>query len=288
MKTAGLIAAFAAGAYGCTSFVDYSSGSPWYGMNFDWHPDQEILFRLETDDRNRPVFTMSFVAGGSPVPTAGFTEDGRFSSMQVVDAPWTGPSEDREAPFIFVPFYALTYDSASPDDLAGMAAGGDFRQHPDPPLHIIAADPSGKVIILEVGESGNMVLDLSASPAAVMTNFSNCDWAGVHPDSIRGAGADRYRAALGEMARVEGVDCPEAGMAVLQAAVNTSEGFPTRASMVFDPGQGKVYLAVAGDFGTVWSLDLSTGDLCRWNGSQGETVTTVDSAGVTASMLRSF
>jgi hypothetical protein len=208
--------------------------------------------------------------------------------MQVVDSPWTGPSDDLEAPFIFVPFYALTYNSATPDELAGMAAAADFRQYPDPPLHLIAADTSGKVIILEVGETGNMVLDLSASPSAVMTNFSNCAWAGARPDSIRGAGADRYRAALAEMARLGGVDCPGDGMAVLRAAENTSDGFPTRASMVFDPERAKVYLAVAGDFDKVWCVDLGTGDLRPWSGSARGPLTTVDSAGVTASELQSF
>ena len=89
-----LLLAGTAGA--CTSFVDFSSASPWYGMNFDWHPQMEILFRIESAEDGTRVFTMSFVTEQGPVPTLGVTQGGRFCNMQVTDAPWTGPEPSEE------------------------------------------------------------------------------------------------------------------------------------------------------------------------------------------------
>lgn len=269
----------------CTSFVDYRGGAAWFGMNFDWYPDQEILFRIETDSEGEPVFTMSFIAGGNPVPTVGFTGDGRFSSMQVIDAPWTGPSADSGNPLIFIPFYALVYDGATVSDIQDMAGAAPFRQYDDPPLHVLAADAAGSASIIEVGESGNRVLDIAAGDVLVMTNFSNCEWQGADPVEIEGAGADRFRAAHAALEACEGERGPAACMAVLEAAVNRSDAFPTRASMVFDPSAGRVYLAVAGSFENLWSLDLWTREMSPWPEANGSEPVMVDSMGVTASSL---
>jgi len=272
-------------AQACTSFVDYSCGAAWYGMNFDWYPEQDILFRLESDSRGGTVFTMSFMSDGNPVPTVGFTADGRFSTMQVIDAPWTGPSAGSDNPLIFIPFYAMIYNGATVADIQDMAVAAPFRQYDDPPLHVLVADATGSASVIEVGENGNRVLDLAGGDVLVMTNFSNCEWQGADPMQIRGVGADRFRAAHAALEACEGVMGPAAGMAVLEAAVNTTDAFPTRASMVFDPSEGHVYIAVAGDFEKLWSLDLSTRELSPWPGSGGDEHMTVDSTGVTASSL---
>lgn len=269
----------------CTSFVDCRGNSCWFGMNFDWHPEQEILFRIESDSEGEPVFTMSFIAGGNPVPTVGFTSDGRFSTMQVTDAPWTGPADGSDHPLIFIPFYALVYNAATVADIQEMAGETPFRQYDDPPLHVLVADAAGSASIVEVGENGNRLLDLAAGDVLVMTNFSNCAWQGADPENIQGVGADRFRAAHAALEADEGGMGPSEGMAVLEAAVNTSETFPTRASMVFDPSAGRVYLAVFGDFGNLWSLDLSTREMSPWPETDPLETFTVDSTGVSASFL---
>jgi len=254
-------------------------------MNFDWYPEQDILFRIETDSEGGPVFTMSFISDGNPVPTVGFTGDGRFSCMQVIDAPWTGPSADSGNPLIFIPFYALVYDGASVADIQDMAGVAPFRQYDDPPLHVLVADSAGSASIIEVGESGNRVLDLACGDILVMTNFSNCAWQGADPSQVQGVGADRFLAAHTALEAREAGIGPAACMAVLEAAVNTSEAFPTRASMVFDPSTGRVYIAVAGDFEHLWSLDLSTRGISPWPEAMESEPLTVDSTGVTASSL---
>lgn len=272
-------------ARACTSFVSYSGGTPLYGMNFDWHPEQDILFRMETDSEGLRVFTMSFLVDGNPVPTVGFAEDGRFSAMQVTDAPWSGPDAGSGAPFIYIPFYMLVYDSASLDALRELAGTTAFRQYDNPPLHILAADAEGSVLIIEVGEDGNLILDRSGEPFSVMTNFSNCLWAGSDPMDVRGTGADRYRSAIEALEEAgEGLN-PETGMGVLRAAVNTSPGFPTRASMVFDPREQRVLLAVAGVFHELWLVDLHSGRISPWPAESTDAGFTMDSTGVTASFL---
>lgn len=271
-------------ASACTSFVDYSGGSAWYGMNFDWYPDQDILFRIERSMDGAYVFTMSFVTGGGPVPTVGMTADGRFSTMQVTDAPWTGPDADEGPVFIYWPFYALLYRGATMDDIADMVQVDTYTQYDDPPLHVITADPAGRAMIIEVGEHGNDLTERSSEPFMVMTNFHSNAWAGVDAGRIEGCGADRYRLALASLKAHEGTGQPAAGFAALGAALNPSTDFPTRASMVFDAAGSRVYLAVYGNLERIWSLDIGTGRLDTWPVASGRPVT-VDTTGVTASDL---
>jgi hypothetical protein len=268
----------------CTSFADYSGGSAWYGMNFDWYPDQDILFRIEQSMDGSRVFTMSFVGDAGPVSTVGMTEDGRFSAMQVTDAPWQGPDPSEGPVFIYWPFYALIYRGASMDDIADMVLVDTYTQYDDPPLHVITADASGMAMIIEVGEDGNEVLERRSEPFVVMTNFHCNAWAGVDPGLIEGCGADRYRLALAALKAGEGTAQPSAGFDVLEAALNASADFSTRASMVFDPEGSRVYLAVFGDLDRIWSLDIGTGLLDTWPAASGSPVL-VDTAGVTASEL---
>lgn len=271
----------------CTSFVDYASGGAWYGMNFDWYVDQEILFRVETDMEDVRVFTMAFLADGDTVSTVGMTQDGRFSTMQVTDAPWTGPEQDESPIIIFWPFYALIYRGASMDDVAEMVLVDTYAQFDDPPLHVITADASGRAMIIEVGEEGNDILERGDRPFMVMTNFHSGAWAGLDPSRIEGCGADRYRRALYALKDGLGRMGPEAGMAVLEATENQDLDVSTRASMVFDAAHGKVYIAVSGEFEIIHVLDIGTGLLTPWpDGTPGAQLT-VDERGVTASALLS-
>lgn len=271
----------------CTSFVEYSSGGAWYGMNFDWYPDQEILFRIETDMEGGRVFTMSFVAGGDTSSTVGMTADGRFSTLQVTDAEWTGPDPDGGAPVIFWPFYALIYRGATMDDVAEMVVNDTYAQFDDPPLHVMTADASGRAMIVEVGGEGNDVLERGDRPFMAMTNFHSSAWAGRNPALIEGCGADRYRSALYMLKDSLGRMSPDVGMAVLEAAENDSADFPTRASMVFDANRSRVYIAVCGDFERIWALDIESGLFGTWRGDDDRGSLLVDSIGITASRLAS-
>ena len=282
---AALVAARPAGA--CTSFVDYSTGEAWYGMNFDWPPEYGILFRVETDRIGNPVFTMSFVQGADTLPTVGMTADGRFSSMQVTDDPWTGPDPESGNPLIFTPFYALVYAGASMGDLDDMTMNDTFIQYDNPPIHVITADAGGAAMIIEVGEDGNDVLRIGDEPFLVMTNFGVSQWAGADPALIVGDGADRYRAALYMLKDSLGRMDAETGLAVLEASRSTSAEFPTRASMVFDATRGIVYIAVEGDYTKVWRLEAGTGLLEGWRGCPSAPRRILGPVGITASELLS-
>ncbi|MDM7992876.1 MAG: hypothetical protein QUS11_06135 [Candidatus Fermentibacter sp.] len=270
----------------CTSFVEYASGGAWYGMNFDWYPDQEILFRIETDMEGGRVFTMAFIDAGDTLSTAGMTADGRFSTLQVTDAEWTGPDPDEGTPMIYWPFYALIYRGASMDDVADMVAIDTYSQYDDPPLHVITADASGRAMIIEVGADGNDILERGGRPFMAMTNFHSCSWAGRDPALIEGCGADRYRSALRALKDRLGAMSPEAGMAVLEAAENLSPDFPTRASMVFDATRARVYIAVSGEFEDVRVLDIATGLLESWPDGGGDPLL-IGEQGITASEILS-
>jgi hypothetical protein len=278
-----LLLAGTAGA--CTSFVDFSSASPWYGMNFDWHPQMDILFRIESAEDGTRIFTMSFVTEQGPVPTLGVTEDGRFCNMQVTDAPWTGPEPSGETPYIWTPFYAVVYGGASLADLEGMVRTVTFAQYDDPPLHVMAADPCSAAMIIEVGENGNEVLRRGDEPFLVMTNFDNTAWIGADPDSIEGDGADRYRRARAVLVANQGSLDEAVCMSVLESAASRDEHFPTRASMVFDVAHELVYIAPAGRFDEIWSVDIGTGRMAFESGGCGLSTMVLDSSGVTVSSL---
>lgn len=275
----------AARSSACTSFVDYSSGSAWYGMNFDWYPETDILFRIRNDAEGRRSFTMSFVTFGGPVPTAGMTADGRFSALQVTDAPWTGPPQDSGNAFIFWPFHALILRGADMADIRDLVANDTFIQYDDPPLHVITADASGDAMIIEVGESGNEVLERTNEPFMVMTNFMCCAWRGASPAVIEGFGADRYRRAFESLVAIEGAMSVERGMAVLEAARSTSGDCPTRASMLFDGARGVVYISPAGRFDIVWSVDIATERMTLESGDCGRMTMVMDSSGVALAEL---
>ena len=101
-----LVPVLAAEVLACTSFAVYSSDRPIFGMNFDWHPDSEIIFDVSGDGDGGSVFTMSFRDGdGDPVPTVGMNDGGIFITMQVIDdASGTGEPAEGEA-MIWSPFY---------------------------------------------------------------------------------------------------------------------------------------------------------------------------------------
>jgi hypothetical protein len=172
-------------------------------------------------------------------------------------------------------------------DLEEMAGNDTFSQYDDPPLHVLAADAAGSVMIIEVGEDGNDLTVRDGRPFMVMTNFSIDAWSGRSPSDIEGGGADRYRTALYLLKDGLGRMSPDAGMAVLEAARNQYAGSPTRASMVFDAGDGQVYIAVGGEFERIWVLDIQSGLLDAWRGDDGRGPLHVDSTGVTASRLAS-
>lgn len=270
----------------CSSFADFSAGSAWFGTNFDCHPESEMLFKIETNTVGARVFTMSLVTGDGPVrAAAGMTADGRFSALHAIDAPWTGPSPDSGNAFIFWPFLALLLRGADMDDIRDLVANDTFVQCEDTPLHVIVADASGDAMVIEVGESGNEVLERTTEPCIVMTEFPRCSWRNASPSELDGCGADSSRMVLEALLEVGGVTDPKQGMAVLEAARSTRADRPTRASVLFDARGGAVYIAPLGRYDTIWRVEIESGMMTLERGCCGRTRMILDSSEVRLSDL---
>ena len=265
--TAFFLLALSLSANACTSFVWYGPETALYGMNFDWLLDSSVIFNLSEGSNGSTVFTMSFSGmGPDPVATVGMNSLGVFSSMQVVndDRGVREPGEGEAV--IWMPFYYGLWEAGGYNDIIEFVKHVNLVQNSEVNIHLMVASPDGEAAIVEVGDRGNSVLDIEGEDRLVMTNFRNSSYAGVSPDSISGGGAGRYRLASAALDSIGGSLDENGALGVLQAALNHSENYPTRASMVFNPEEGEVLIALDGDMGTVWKLSMETGLIQGYRG----------------------
>jgi hypothetical protein len=254
-------------AEACSSFACFDSDRPLYGMNFDWYPDAEILFNVETGEDGRRVFTMSYILEGSdPIPTVGMNSLGFFATMQVIDTDiGTGTPQDDEV-MIWMPFYQGLWHLSEFSQVEAYLDSLKLVQYSEIPLHLMLADDQGSAMLVEVGEESNRIVELGSDPFIVMTNFSCFESINLEYTEVTGTGAARYVAAWEALeTNAECLDV-DGAMDVLHAALNHSDGFPTRVSMVFDPYDNSVYVALDGNLDKVWKITLEEGVVSSYRG----------------------
>ena len=236
----------------CTSFAVYSE-NVLYGMNFDY--DTTVPTRLLIDDSGETAaFHLAFVMGPRNIPrTAGMNEHGLFVATQelhpmVLDVGAPGPGEEC----VWRLYAQALSQFASVSEVEEHLAAHRVVNCPGVTLHVLAADPGGRAIIVEPGNDGHRVTEIE-DDRIVMTNFANCQFAGSDPDSIYGAGADRYRIARDYLEEhFQGFDVTD-GLELLESASSQW----TRCSMVFDPAEGEVYVALERDFSKILRVSLA-------------------------------
>jgi hypothetical protein len=249
---------FAGEAPGCTSFSWFGDGGPLYGMNFDWDTDSEISFALSQGDNGSTVFAMSFRDGDSdPVPIVGMNSFGVFSSMQVIDETVGIHEPGPDERMVWAPFYYGLWEAAGYEEISRFVKSVPLVQYEEIPLHLHIASPTGSAMTVEVGEQGNRVVEMGDDDFLVMTNFSNSSFAGTDPEDVTGGGADRYLTVYEMLSGASSLDVMGAFCA-LKATLNSGSDIATRASMVFDPVAGEVYIALDGEMKTIWKVTLET------------------------------
>ena len=254
-------------AEACTSFAWFGGGGPLYGMNFDWYPQLEIVFSVSSGPDGRDVFTMSYRQGDTdPIQTVGMNSHGLFATMQVVDTDiGTGTPGEGEA-MVWMPYVLAMWLAGGLDDIDAYLDTVRLVQYEEIPLHLMLADDDGRALIVEVGPDSNRIFPMGDSEFLAMTNFSHWDSRKLEENELAGTGADRYRAACAGLAAAGPSLDVDGALAVLEAALNGSEGFPTRASMVMDPAGQEVYLAVEGDMERVWVISLADRKISGYRG----------------------
>jgi len=247
---------FAGEVLGCTSFSWFGDGGPLYAMNFDWYSESEISFSLSQGNNGSTVFTMSFLDESSdPVPIVGINSFGVFSSMQVIDETVGIHEPGPEEKMVWAPFYFGLWEAVGFDEICRFVKSVPLVQYEEIPLHLHIASLPGSAMIVEVGEQSNRVVEIGNDGFLVMTNFSNSSFAGSAPEDVTGGGADRYRVVYEMLSGASTMDVM-GGFSVLGAALNRGSGISTRASMVFDPVAGEVYIALEGEIKTIWKVSL--------------------------------
>jgi len=249
-----VVAALSCGAASaCTSFAAYGD-TTYYGMNFDY--GAEFPLRLHVDSpEGGPVFHLAFERDGRPVRTAGMNSRGLMSAVQELYPPRPGTSAEGPGELYIwrVYFEALAHFDRAEDVATFVGTRRLIQPSAGPNLHAIVADPAGTALVVEPGEERNAITTIDGG-YIVMTNFPVCALEHSAPEEIPGVGIDRYVAARDYLEEhAESLDL-EGAFEVLE---RTSWTF-TRASMVFAPESGEVYVAFDRDYDKVYRISLAS------------------------------
>lgn len=261
--------------WACTSFAVYSE-SPLYGMNFDY-PDVPIQFTIR-EFGDLSVFQMEFNPEGGYIPTAGMNSAGLFASSQMLfpEMPETFPG-DGTPMTIWQLYQAVLYHRESVADV--LALVDEFQiTNSGLTLHDLFADPGGEAVVVEVIEDQEELTAISGK-SIVMTNFPVSSIRGQPIEEIEGVGADRYQiATLGIQDNLDEFQVDD-GLRILEETALEGE-FSTQASMLFDPINLEVYIALDRDFNKIWLVSLKENTISTFRGFKGRETLPVDHNGV--------
>jgi hypothetical protein len=145
-------------------------------------------------------------------------------------------------------------------------------------LHDLFADPGGEAVVVEVIEDQEELTAISGK-SIVMTNFPVSSIRGQPIEEIEGVGADRYQiATLGIQDNLDEFQVDD-GLRILEETALEGE-FSTQASMVFDPINLEVYIALDRDFNKIWLVSLKENTISTFRGFKGRETLPVDHNGV--------
>lgn len=269
----------------CTSFAVYS-GRTLYGMNFDF-PPCELRFSLE-EHKAGCVFIGSFWMGDHYGRTVGMNSQGLFASCQMV-FPARASAEEPKADELYIwnAFYKGLQSCSRVAQVSDFIADKRLVQYPSLSLHNLYADPEGSAMVVESGEAGNVVT-VGDGPFMVMTNFPNGDFQDVDYREVHGDGAHRYQTAYATIEqRFDNFDVDDA-LDVLRQTVQSTGGYPTLYSLVFDPAAREIYIAVERDFDHIWRASLDERTIESFHGFDEPISLPIGSEGILASTLHSY
>lgn len=263
----------------CTSFAVYGDET-WYGMNFDYPPTDIRL--LLSHEGERVVYHSGSSGGGR---TAEMNDLGLFANLQMLfystPQTFTPAASSVSVQTLFdEPIRSLGTVAEVVDYLNGRRVVPSWSLD----LHLLIADRDGRAMIVEPYGSSSAITG-NPGPFLVMTNFPNHDFAGQDYRSVYGAGADRYRTAYAYVqSHLPGFSRADA-LETLRLTVQSSGGYPTLVSQVFDPANLEVFVCFGRDFAHVWKVSLRNETIETFSGFPLGRVLPLDATGVTASTL---
>lgn len=273
-------------AISCSSFALYAD-KPIYGMNFDYERFP-MKFLIDESDGIK-TFHLAFQRplGGEMVwaRTGGMNDRGLFASVQEeypyrVNPPMPGNDE------IFI--YQL-YDnlnlSGNVAEIETTCKEKKLIQLKAVSVHCMFADITGNAVIAEVGDEKNKVIKIK-NKFMVMTNFPNRSLVGKNYKEAKGIGEQRYIAGY-EYIKNNSKDFDIAkGMSLLELMKNKSPGYPTCCSMVFDPVNNDIYIALFANYRKILRVSLEDNTIITFKGFNQSRKFNIDSKGVLISALK--
>lgn len=247
----------------CTCFAVYFD-KVYYGMNFDY-PDVEIKIVIGKTSQGKR-FLMNFEQNSGFVSTVGMNDKGLFSSEQMLYPENYNPNP-RGPNEVYV-WDIFEYATANCDNVQQIIDYMDTRrliQGSDICLHSFVADKSANAIVIEPGNTGNLITSIN-DDFLIMTNFPIADFTGRPYNEVTGAGADRYIAAFEYISQNRNSFGYDEGIETLRRTLQTSGGYPTQCSMLFDPENNEVYVAFKNDFAKIWKVSINDGTIVSHSG----------------------
>jgi hypothetical protein len=270
--------------FACTGFAVYGP-APLYGMNFDY-PEVHRRLTLTTYGARR-VYRFEFGLGsGGYAAVVGMNSDGLFASCQMLFPEGTPRSALQPGEvYVWQAFNDALETCATVQQFLDYLAKQALVPS-QTSLHILCADPSGDAVVAEPGEQGNVLTRIEGQ-FLVMTNFPNGAYQGQSYRDVAGAGADRYRLAYERIRDALATFDQEQALDVLGATAQGGQ-YATRASHLFDPTSGAVYLALDTEFEAIWRVSLADGTVTTYRGPGIGRKLTLGPRGVTDEDLRAM
>jgi hypothetical protein len=235
----------------CTSFA-VSSSSRIYGMNFDYYDTEIRIMTYEMTSGN--CFGLEFKDKDTFYQIAGMNRKGLFVATQIqYPVEPFKPKLDKNEMYIGeVGSLALKGEKVT--QVQNLLK--DKKLVPVIfPIHHLVADLSGSSLIIEVGDPEiNSVT--TSEKFIVMTNFKNSSFKGSPYYEVFGLGSDRYMIAYEYLKKNNAHFTIDNGWKVLEKTVQRGNSVSTQCSMIFDPVNGIVRIALKGDFSKTWKLSL--------------------------------
>ena len=258
--------------YACTSFAVYSN-QVYYGMNFDYM-NLPMKFRILTNGDIR-TFHLAFerTVGGNRffVNTAGMNSNGLFSSCQELHPVNANPNQKTDENIYTFELYEAISFSRSVKEIEKIARNLPLVDIPGITLHNLFADTNGRAIVTEAGGDVTKIVEMKKN-FMVMTNFSLGSLVGKSYTQAIGAGDERY-IICHEFLKQHASDFNiEKGFELLSLCRNKDPKYSTMCSMVFDPQEGDVYIALERNFSQLLKLTIENGNIETFRGYEKHTM----------------
>ncbi|MCP4130249.1 MAG: linear amide C-N hydrolase [bacterium] len=271
--------------YACTSFAVYSN-QVIYGMNFDFaNIPMKFFIAANGDIRTfhlafeRTLGEMKFF-----VNTAGMNSKGLFASCQELHPiDENPPAKTDENIFTFEVYDAMARNESF-NEIKETCNTAQMVNIPNITLHNLIADAEGNAMVTEAGENKNNITVMDGR-YMVMTNFPNCSMNNKSYTEAEGKGADRYKICHEYILDAGNNFTTGNGLELLELAYNRDPDYPTGCSMVFDPRNQEVFVALNRDFSHLWKVGLDAGTIEQHKGFNSEKEYDLNGDGVAVSEL---